>query len=50
MILLADVSPAILVPFYDEDSSTIFVTGRGDTTIYAYGEGLFSLEVLIDEI
>jgi coronin-7 len=33
-----DVSPAILVPFYDEDSSTIFVTGRGDTTIYAYGK------------
>lgn len=31
-----DVSPAILVPFYDEDSSTLFLTGRGDTTIYAY--------------
>lgn len=31
-----DVSPATLVPFYDEDSSTLFVTGRGDTTIYAY--------------
>lgn len=25
-----DVSPAILVPFYDEDSSTLFVTGRGN--------------------
>lgn len=24
-----DVSPAILVPFYDEDSSTFFATGRG---------------------
>jgi coronin-7 len=24
-----DVSPAILVPFYDEDSSTLFATGRG---------------------
>lgn len=31
-----DVSPSILVPFYDEDSSTLFLTGRGDTTIYAY--------------
>lgn len=31
-----DVSPATLVPFYDEDSSTLFLTGRGDTTIYAY--------------
>lgn len=25
-----DVSPAILVPFYDEDSSTLFATGRGE--------------------
>jgi coronin-7 len=24
-----DVSPAILIPFYDEDSSTLFATGRG---------------------
>jgi coronin-7 len=31
-----DVSPAILIPFYDADSSTLFVTGKGDTTIYAY--------------
>lgn len=31
-----DVSPAILVPFYDEDSSTLFVTGKGDSTIYAF--------------
>lgn len=31
-----DVSPAILIPFYDEDSSTLFVTGKGDITIYAY--------------
>lgn len=23
-----DVSPAILVPFYDDDSSTLFVTGK----------------------
>jgi len=31
-----DVAPAILIPFYDEDSSTLFLTGKGDTTIYAY--------------
>lgn len=31
-----DVSPAILIPFYDEDSSTLFLTGKGDSTIYAY--------------
>ncbi|XP_033329449.1 coronin isoform X2 [Megalopta genalis] len=31
-----DVSPAILMPFYDADSSTLFLTGRGDTTIYAF--------------
>ncbi|XP_058442942.1 coronin-7 isoform X2 [Malaya genurostris] len=31
-----DVSPAILMPFYDEDSSTIFATGKGDSTIYCF--------------
>lgn len=31
-----DVSPSILIPFYDEDSSTLFVTGRGDSTLYAF--------------
>ena len=31
-----DVSPSILIPFYDEDSSTLFATGRGDSTIYAF--------------
>ncbi|KAK6630379.1 hypothetical protein RUM44_005046 [Polyplax serrata] len=31
-----DVSPAILMPFYDEDSSTLFLTGRGDSTIYTF--------------
>ncbi|KAJ8922826.1 hypothetical protein NQ315_007861 [Exocentrus adspersus] len=31
-----DVSPAILIPFYDNDSSTLFVTGKGDSTIYAF--------------
>ena len=31
-----DVSPAILVPFYDEDSSTLFLSGKGDSTIYTF--------------
>ncbi|KAJ8297930.1 hypothetical protein KUTeg_024461 [Tegillarca granosa] len=31
-----DTSPAILVPFYDEDSSTLLLTGRGDSTIVAF--------------
>ncbi|XP_052868996.1 coronin-7 [Anopheles cruzii] len=31
-----DVSPAILMPFYDEDSSTLFVTGKGDVRIYCF--------------
>lgn len=28
-----DVSPAILIPFYDEDSSTIFLTGKVNCNI-----------------
>ena len=31
-----DVSPAILIPFYDEDSSTLFLSGKGETTIYGF--------------
>ena len=31
-----DVSPAILIPFYDEDSSTLFLTGKGDSTIFTF--------------
>lgn len=31
-----DVTPAILIPFYDEDSSTLFVTGKGDSTIFTF--------------
>lgn len=34
-----DVSPAMLIPFYDPDSSTLFATGKGDSTIYAYEIG-----------
>ena len=26
--LTLDVSPAILIPFYDEDSNTLFLTGK----------------------
>lgn len=31
-----DVNPSILIPFYDEGSSTLFLTGRGDSTIFAF--------------
>ncbi|XP_044735362.1 coronin-7 isoform X2 [Chrysoperla carnea] len=31
-----DVSPAILMAYYDNDSSTLFLTGKGDSTIYAF--------------
>ena len=45
-----NVSPAILIPFYDEDSSTLFLQGKGETTMYCYEVGLdsphlFSLSV-----
>ncbi|XP_032522862.1 coronin-7 isoform X3 [Danaus plexippus] len=31
-----DVSPAILQTYIDHDSNTLFLTGRGDSTIYCY--------------
>ncbi|XP_043945267.1 coronin-7-like [Protopterus annectens] len=31
-----DVSPSTLIPFYDEDTSTVFLTGKGDTRVYVY--------------
>ncbi|XP_058851709.1 coronin-7-like isoform X1 [Acipenser ruthenus] len=31
-----DVSPSTLIPFYDEDTSTAFLTGKGDTRVYVY--------------
>ncbi|XP_047494430.1 coronin-7-like isoform X3 [Penaeus chinensis] len=34
-----DISPAMLIPFYDSDSSTLFATGKGDSTIFAYEIG-----------
>ena len=37
-----NVSPAILIPFYDEDSSTLFLQGKGETTMYCYEVGLDS--------
>jgi len=31
-----DVSPGVLVPYYDEDSSTLFLSGKGETTVYGF--------------
>ncbi|XP_062610316.1 coronin-7-like [Saccostrea cucullata] len=31
-----DESPAILIPYYDEDSNTVFLSGRGNGQLYAY--------------
>ncbi|CAH1777231.1 unnamed protein product [Owenia fusiformis] len=31
-----DLSPSIQIPHYDEDSSTLFLTGRGDNTVVTY--------------
>ncbi|XP_070554407.1 coronin-7-like [Ptychodera flava] len=31
-----DTSPAILIPFYDEDTSVLFCTGKGDRIVHAY--------------
>jgi len=30
------VSPAVLIPFYDEDSSTLFLNGKGETSLLTY--------------
>uniref|UniRef100_W5LHR0 Coronin n=1 Tax=Astyanax mexicanus TaxID=7994 RepID=W5LHR0_ASTMX len=32
----ADVSPSTLIPFYDPDTSVVFLTGKGDTRVYIY--------------
>lgn len=37
---VGNVSPSILVPFYDEDSSTLFLAGKGENVINAYEVGL----------
>ncbi|XP_074866458.1 coronin-7 isoform X2 [Carettochelys insculpta] len=31
-----DVSPSILIPFYDQDTSVVFLTGKGDTRVFVY--------------
>lgn len=31
-----DVSPAILIPHYDDDSSTLFLTGKGESTVTTF--------------
>uniref|UniRef100_A0A7M4FSA4 Coronin n=1 Tax=Crocodylus porosus TaxID=8502 RepID=A0A7M4FSA4_CROPO len=31
-----DVSPSTLIPFYDEDTSVVFLTGKGDTRVFVY--------------
>lgn len=31
-----NVAPAVLIPFYDEDSSTLFLSGKGENTVFAY--------------
>ena len=33
---VGNVSPSILIPFYDEDSSTLFLAGKGENVINAY--------------
>ncbi|XP_022327050.2 coronin-7-like [Crassostrea virginica] len=33
---IIDESPAILIPYYDEDSNTVFLSGRGNGQMYAY--------------
>ena len=31
-----DVSPAVLIPFYDEDSNTLFLTGKGESSVTTF--------------
>lgn len=38
-----DVSPAILIPYYDEDSSTLFLTGRVRSSETKYFEHIRNL-------
>ncbi|NWW03337.1 CORO7 protein, partial [Oreocharis arfaki] len=35
-VLGLDVAPSTLLPFYDEDSSIVFLTGKGDTRVFLY--------------
>lgn len=31
-----DLAPSTLIPFYDEDTSVVFLTGKGDTRVFIY--------------
>ncbi|NXX13167.1 CORO7 protein, partial [Podargus strigoides] len=35
-VLGLDVAPSTLLPFYDEDTGVIFLTGKGDTRVFLY--------------
>ncbi|XP_051487868.1 coronin-7 isoform X2 [Apus apus] len=35
-VLSLDVAPSTLLPFYDEDTSVVFLTGKGDTRVSLY--------------
>ncbi|KAM6249786.1 coronin-7-like isoform 2-T2 [Porphyrio hochstetteri] len=35
-VLGLDVAPSTLLPFYDEDTSVVFLTGKGDTRVFIY--------------
>ncbi|NWI17034.1 CORO7 protein, partial [Crypturellus soui] len=35
-VLGIDVAPSTLLPFYDEDTSMVFLTGKGDTRVFLY--------------
>ncbi|XP_065540228.1 coronin-7 isoform X3 [Lathamus discolor] len=35
-VLGLDVAPSTLLPFYDEDTSVVFLTGKGDTRVFLY--------------
>ncbi|KAJ7306057.1 hypothetical protein JRQ81_010423 [Phrynocephalus forsythii] len=35
-VLNLDVSPSTLIPFYDPDTSVVFLTGKGDTRVFVY--------------
>ncbi|NXH37789.1 CORO7 protein, partial [Dicaeum eximium] len=35
-VLGLDMAPSTLLPFYDEDTSVVFLTGKGDTRVFVY--------------
>ncbi|KAH0632106.1 hypothetical protein JD844_020169 [Phrynosoma platyrhinos] len=36
VVLSLDVAPSTLIPFYDPDTSVVFLTGKGDTRVFVY--------------